>query len=56
MFKDIEKQYRAFAKQIGLDDITVIPLSALRGDNMLTNSERMPWYRGPSPDDACWKP
>ncbi len=48
VFKDIEKQYRAFAKQINLDDITVIPLSALRGDNMLTNSERMPWYRGPS--------
>jgi bifunctional enzyme CysN/CysC len=48
VFKDIEKQYRAFAKQINLDDITVIPLSALRGDNMLTNSERMPWYRSPS--------
>jgi bifunctional enzyme CysN/CysC len=48
VFKDIEKQYRAFAKQISLDDITAIPLSALRGDNMLTNSERMPWYRGPS--------
>jgi bifunctional enzyme CysN/CysC len=48
VFQDIEKQYRAFAKQIGLDDITAIPLSALRGDNMLTNSERTPWYRGPS--------
>ena len=48
VFQDIEKQYRAFAKQIGLDDITAIPLSALRGDNMLTNSERMPWYKGPS--------
>ena len=48
VFKDIEKQYRAFAKQIGLDDITAIPLSALRGDNMLTNSERTPWYQGPS--------
>jgi bifunctional enzyme CysN/CysC len=48
VFQDIEKQYRAFAKQIGLDDITAIPLSALRGDNMLQNSERMPWYRGPS--------
>ena len=48
VFKDIEKQYRAFAKQIGLEDITAIPLSALRGDNMLKNSERTPWYRGPS--------
>ena len=48
VFQDIEKQYRAFAKQIGLGDITAIPLSALRGDNMLLNSERMPWYKGPS--------
>jgi bifunctional enzyme CysN/CysC len=48
VFKDIEKKYRAFAKQIGLDDITAIPLSALRGDNMLKESERTPWYRGPS--------
>ena len=48
VFKDIEKQYRAFAKQFGLDDITAIPLSALRGDNLLTNSERTPWYQGPS--------
>jgi bifunctional enzyme CysN/CysC len=48
VFKDIEKQYRAFAKQIGLEDITAIPLSALRGDNMLRESVRTPWYRGPS--------
>jgi bifunctional enzyme CysN/CysC len=48
VFQDIETQYRAFAKQIGLNDIVAIPLSALRGDNMLLNSERMPWYQGPS--------
>ncbi len=48
VFQDIEKQYRAFAKQIGLGDITAIPLSALRGENMLQNSEHMPWYKGPS--------
>ena len=30
--------YREFAKQIGLTDITAIPLSALRGDNMLERS------------------
>ena len=48
VFQEIEKQYRAFAKQIGLDDIAAIPLSALRGDNVLNNSDHMPWYRGPS--------
>jgi bifunctional enzyme CysN/CysC len=48
VFRDIEKEYRAFAAQIGLDDITAIPLSALRGDNMVEHSERMSWYSGPA--------
>jgi bifunctional enzyme CysN/CysC len=48
VFTDIEKEYREFAAQIGLDDISAIPLSALRGDNMVERSERMPWYRGPA--------
>ena len=48
VFRDIEKEYREFAGQIGLEDVTAIPLSALRGDNMVERSERMPWYRGPA--------
>jgi bifunctional enzyme CysN/CysC len=48
VYHDIEKQYREFAAQIGLEDVTAIPLSALRGDNMVERSERMPWYRGPA--------
>jgi bifunctional enzyme CysN/CysC len=48
VFRDIEKEYREFAAQIGLDDVTAIPLSALRGDNMVERSDRMPWYRGPA--------
>ena len=35
VFRDIEATYREFAKEIGLEDITAMPLSALRGDNML---------------------
>jgi bifunctional enzyme CysN/CysC len=42
----IEAEYRAFAQQIGLTDITVIPLSALRGDNVIEPGTQMPWYRG----------
>ena len=45
-FRAIEADYRKFAEQIGIADITAIPLSALKGDNMLAQSERMPWYRG----------
>jgi bifunctional enzyme CysN/CysC len=48
VFRDIEEEYRAFAKQIGLEDITAMPLAALRGDNMLTPSENTPWYHGPT--------
>jgi bifunctional enzyme CysN/CysC len=45
-FRAIEEQYRTFAAQFGLEDITAIPLSALRGDNMIAPSANMPWYQG----------
>ena len=48
VFKRIDEQYREFAAQIGLADITSIPLSGLKGDNMTAPSERTPWYRGPT--------
>ncbi len=44
----IDEDYRAFAAQIGLKDITTIPLSGLKGDNMVERSTRMPWYQGPT--------
>ena len=47
-FRRIEDDYRAFAAQIGLADITAIPLSGLRGDNIVEPSERTPWYHGPT--------
>ncbi|MDP3083048.1 MAG: sulfate adenylyltransferase subunit CysN [Rubrivivax sp.] len=47
-FRAIEEQYREFAGRIGLTDITAIPLSALRGDNMTVHSDQMPWFHGPT--------
>jgi bifunctional enzyme CysN/CysC len=47
-FDKINEEYRAFAAQIGLTDITSIPLSGLKGDNMLVASEKTPWYHGPT--------
>jgi bifunctional enzyme CysN/CysC len=47
-FDDIVADYRAFAQQIGLTNIVPVPLSALRGDNMLERSSRTPWYDGPT--------
>jgi bifunctional enzyme CysN/CysC len=48
VFDRINEEYRAFAAQIGLADITSIPLSGLKGDNMLVASEHTPWYHGPT--------
>jgi len=48
VYDRIVEEYREFAKQIGLTDITPIPLSGLKGDNMLVASEKTPWYRGPT--------
>ncbi|MBT9487227.1 MAG: sulfate adenylyltransferase subunit CysN [Rubrivivax sp.] len=47
-FRRIDEEYRVFAAQIGLNDITSIPLSGLKGDNMVDRSDRMPWYHGPT--------
>jgi bifunctional enzyme CysN/CysC len=47
-FRVIEQAYRVFAAQIGLGDITVIPVSAVHGDNVVASSANMPWYSGPS--------
>jgi bifunctional enzyme CysN/CysC len=47
-FTAIEDAYRAFARQIGLEDVCCIPVSALKGDNVLQPSEHMRWYHGPT--------
>ncbi|MBE0513975.1 sulfate adenylyltransferase subunit CysN [Sulfurimonas sp.] len=47
IFEDISRDYLAFAKDIGLSqDITLIPLSALNGDNVVDTSQKTPWYKG----------
>jgi bifunctional enzyme CysN/CysC len=48
VFDKINEEYREFAAQIGLADITSIPLSGLKGDNMLVASDKTPWYHGPT--------
>src|SRR5690606_3149170 len=46
VFERIEAEYRDFAKELGFASLAAIPISALRGDNIVTNSERTPWYAG----------
>ncbi|MBB3231047.1 sulfate adenylyltransferase subunit CysN [Halomonas stenophila] len=47
-FDEIVAEYRAFAEQLGADDIRFVPLSALKGDNVVNKSEAMAWYQGPA--------
>ena len=46
VFEKIEADYRAFAAGLGVTNITLIPASALKGDNIIDRSNAMPWYRG----------
>ncbi|VWC05031.1 sulfate adenylyltransferase subunit CysN [Burkholderia lata] len=46
VFERIDADYRAFAAELGLAEIVSIPMSALRGDNVIAPSARMPWYAG----------
>ncbi|MDB5483659.1 MAG: sulfate adenylate transferase, subunit 1/adenylylsulfate kinase cysN/C [Caulobacteraceae bacterium] len=47
VFDAIVAEYRLFAGQIGLEHFTAIPVSALRGDNIIEPSGHSPWYDGP---------
>ena len=47
-FRGIEQDFAGFAKDLGFESITALPVSALRGDNMLERSAHMPWYLGPT--------
>ena len=47
-YDTIVAAYHVIAARLGLSDVTTIPISALHGDNVVTVSERTPWYNGPS--------
>ncbi|MCB1484126.1 MAG: sulfate adenylyltransferase subunit CysN [Hyphomicrobiaceae bacterium] len=48
VFDEIDAEYRAFAKQLGLSNVTTIPVSALRGENLVKRASAMSWYEGPT--------
>ena len=47
VFERIKDDYTGFVAKLDLHDITFIPMSALKGDNVVTKSDAMPWYSGP---------
>jgi bifunctional enzyme CysN/CysC len=48
LFTTIVAEYADFARQVGLNDFVAIPVSGLKGDNILDRSAAMPWYEGPT--------
>ena len=46
VFNNIAIDYAAVAKQLGLENVTYIPISALQGDNIVDPSTTMSWYTG----------
>ena len=47
-FHAIREEYEAFASELGISNIVSIPLSALKGDNVIDRSENTKWYSGPT--------
>lgn len=47
-YENIKSDYQALADRLGLKAVDFIPVSALRGDNIVTPSLRMPWHQGNS--------
>ena len=47
-FNEIVEEFRGFAAKLDIGDLTFIPLSALRGDNVVARSGNTPWYEGTS--------
>jgi bifunctional enzyme CysN/CysC len=45
-FREIVQQVQTFSDDLDIKDITFVPISALKGDNVVQESDNMPWYKG----------
>jgi sulfate adenylyltransferase subunit 1 len=48
VYDKIADEFTSFAAKLDAPDLTIIPISALNGDNIASRSENSPWYEGPS--------
>src|SRR5262245_35393875 len=48
VFQAIDSEFRQFAARLAFDSIISLPISARYGDNVIVESAKTPWYRGPS--------
>ena len=58
IFQKIKAEILETTERLALKDVVIIPLSALAGDNVVHRTERMPWYSGPTLQEAIqsWQP
>ncbi len=48
IYNDIVAEFTEFASRLKVGDLAYIPISALEGDNVVTRSDRTPWFDGPA--------
>lgn len=48
VFENIKSEYAKIAENLGLNDVSYFPISALKGDNIVSKSSRTDWYKGSS--------
>lgn len=48
VYERIVEEFTAFAAKLDVTDLSIIPISALHGDNIVTRSANTPWFEGPS--------
>ena len=48
VYEEIQQQFVPFKEQLNIGDVRFIPISALKGDNVVDRSEPMDWYDGPT--------
>jgi len=58
VFERLAGEVRAVAAGFEVEDVQVVPVSALGGDNIVVPSSNLPWYHGPTVLDAlsAWQP
>jgi bifunctional enzyme CysN/CysC len=47
-FEQVREEFKHFASKLDIHDLTVVPISALHGDNVVERSANTPWYEGTS--------
>ena len=45
-YEEIRQEYEEFAQQLNIPDIRFVPISALRGDNVVNQTDNLAWYQG----------